>query len=82
MDDGILTMILLVVGTMTVLVSVLCGVNPLWFTFEEIQSRAAENCTVSGDTGARLRVQPGSHTIGQRLSAMIGINITGELYAL
>lgn len=70
------------VSVSVILTSIVCGVKPFWLTWDKIYARIYE----LGPYVALLTViylfNRSSHTIGQRFSLLIGLDITWELYAL
>ncbi|WP_306054564.1 phosphatase PAP2 family protein [Natronococcus wangiae] len=79
---GVLLLLVLVVGVLLVLTSALCDVDPFWLTLDDARARAREIVPYVGILGIVYLFNRSSHAVGQRLSAAIGLDITGTLHAL
>lgn len=71
-----------VVGVMIVLAAIACDVEPAWLTWDEVRRRVYDIAPYVAVLVLVYAFNRGSHTVGQRLSLLIGRDITRDLYAL
>lgn len=72
----------IIVTMLIVLISIVCNINFRSIKGDEIRTRAVKISPYVGLLAGIYLFNQSSHTIGQQLSALIGLNITEELYAL
>ncbi|WP_247003238.1 phosphatase PAP2 family protein [Halosolutus gelatinilyticus] len=72
----------IIVGTLVLLTGIVCGVNPFRLDRTEVRTRIIRIAPIAGFLGLVYLFNRSSHTTGQNLSRLIGVNVTDELRAV